>query len=30
MYSQAIQKRWTKLLEMAWSIRNGNTEIQAG
>ena len=25
-----LQKRWTKLLEMAWSIRNGNTEIQAG
>lgn len=25
-----LQKRWTKLLELAWSIRNGNTEIQAG
>lgn len=25
-----LQKRWTKLLEMAWSIRNGNTEVQAG
>lgn len=25
-----LQKRWTKLLEMAWSIRNGNTEMQTG
>ncbi|MDF5719348.1 MAG: HetZ-related protein [Rhizonema sp. PD37] len=25
-----LQKRWTHLLEMAWAIRNGNTEIQAG
>ena len=25
-----LQKRWTKLLEMAWSIRNGNGEIKAG
>ncbi|MDF5732191.1 MAG: HetZ-related protein [Rhizonema sp. PD38] len=25
-----LQKRWTQLLEMAWAIRNGNTEIQAG
>ncbi len=25
-----LQKRWTKLLEMAWSIRNGNSEVQAG
>ncbi len=23
-----LQKRWTQLLEMAWAIRNGNTEIQ--
>jgi hypothetical protein len=25
-----LQKRWTKLLEMAWSIRNGNSEVKAG
>lgn len=25
-----LQKRWTKLLELAWSIRNSNSEIQAG
>ncbi|MDJ0619033.1 MAG: HetZ-related protein [Calothrix sp. MO_192.B10] len=25
-----LQKRWTQLLEMAWSIRNGHTEVQAG
>ncbi|GAA6624322.1 HetZ-related protein [Scytonema sp. NUACC26] len=25
-----LQKRWTQLLELAWDIRNGNTEIQAG
>ncbi len=25
-----LQKHWTQLLEMAWAIRNGNTEIQAG
>ncbi|KYC39888.1 hypothetical protein WA1_28375 [Scytonema hofmannii PCC 7110] len=23
-----LQKRWTQLLELAWDIRNGNTEIQ--
>jgi hypothetical protein len=25
-----LQKRWTQLLEIAWSIRNGNTEVQTG
>lgn len=25
-----LQKRWTQLLELAWAIRNGNTEVQAG
>ncbi|MEC4815322.1 MAG: HetZ-related protein [Scytonema sp. PMC 1069.18] len=25
-----LQKRWTQLLELAWAIRNGNTEIQVG
>ncbi len=25
-----LQKRWTQLLEMAWAIRNGQTEAQAG
>lgn len=25
-----LQKRWTQMLEIAWTIRNGNTEIQAG
>ncbi|MBF2014399.1 MAG: HetZ-related protein [Rivularia sp. T60_A2020_040] len=25
-----LQKRWTKLLELAWSIRNNSGEIQAG
>jgi hypothetical protein len=25
-----LQKRWTQLLELAWSIRNSNTEAQAG
>ncbi|MBW4669580.1 MAG: HetZ-related protein [Cyanomargarita calcarea GSE-NOS-MK-12-04C] len=25
-----LQKRWTQLLEIAWSIRNGNAEAQAG
>ncbi len=25
-----LQKRWTQLLELAWDIRNGNTEAQAG
>jgi hypothetical protein len=25
-----LQKRWTQLLEIAWSIRNGHTEAQAG
>lgn len=25
-----LQKRWTHLLELAWAIRNGNTEVQAG
>ncbi len=24
-----LQKRWTKLLELAWAIRNGHIEIQA-
>ncbi len=24
-----LQKRWTKLLELAWAIRNGQVEIQA-
>ncbi len=24
-----LQKRWTQLLELAWDIRNGNTEAQA-
>ncbi|MDJ0677392.1 MAG: HetZ-related protein [Calothrix sp. MO_167.B42] len=24
-----LQKRWTQLLELAWSIRNGHTEAQA-
>ncbi|WP_026082865.1 HetZ-related protein [Mastigocladopsis repens] len=23
-----LQKRWTQMLELAWAIRNGNTEIQ--
>lgn len=25
-----LQKRWTQLLELAWTIRNGNTEVQTG
>ncbi|MBE9051824.1 HetZ-related protein [Nostocales cyanobacterium LEGE 11386] len=25
-----LQKRWTQMLEIAWAIRNGNTEVQAG
>ncbi len=25
-----LQKRWTQLLELAWAIRNGNTEVQTG
>lgn len=25
-----LQKRWTQLLELAWAIRNGNTDAQAG
>jgi len=25
-----LQKRWTQLLELAWSIRNGHTDVQAG
>jgi hypothetical protein len=25
-----LQKRWTQLLELAWAIRNGNTDVQAG
>ncbi|BAB77726.1 HetZ-related protein [Anabaena sp. FACHB-709] len=25
-----LQKRWTELLDTAWAIRNGNTEVQAG
>ncbi|MBW4508636.1 MAG: HetZ-related protein [Scytonematopsis contorta HA4267-MV1] len=25
-----LQKRWTQLLEIAWSIRNGHSEAQAG
>ncbi|MBD2414973.1 hypothetical protein FACHB389_35735 [Nostoc calcicola FACHB-389] len=25
-----LQKRWTQLLELAWAIRNGNTEAQTG
>lgn len=25
-----LQKRWTQLLELAWTIRNGNTEAQVG
>ncbi|MDZ8241853.1 MAG: HetZ-related protein [Nostoc sp. ChiQUE01a] len=25
-----LQKRWTQLLEIAWAIRNGNTEAQTG
>ncbi|MBE9004082.1 HetZ-related protein [Fortiea sp. LEGE XX443] len=25
-----LQKRWTQLLEIAWEIRNGNTEVQTG
>ncbi|MBD2520297.1 HetZ-related protein [Nostoc sp. FACHB-973] len=25
-----VQKRWTQLLEIAWAIRNGNTEAQTG
>ncbi|BAY45392.1 hypothetical protein SAMD00079811_29950 [Scytonema sp. HK-05] len=25
-----LQKRWTQMLEMAWAIRNSNTEIQIG
>lgn len=25
-----LQKRWTQLLELAWAIRNGNTEVISG
>ena len=25
-----LQKRWTQLLELAWAIRNGSTEVQVG
>lgn len=25
-----LQKRWTQLLELAWSIRNGHAEVQIG
>ncbi|AFY31989.1 HetZ-related protein [Calothrix sp. PCC 7507] len=25
-----LQKRWTQLLDIAWAIRNGNTEVQTG
>ncbi|MBH8574735.1 HetZ-related protein [Nostocaceae cyanobacterium CENA369] len=25
-----LQKRWTQLLELAWTIRNSNTEVQTG
>ncbi|WP_138497622.1 HetZ-related protein [Nostoc sp. PA-18-2419] len=25
-----LQKRWTQLLELAWAIRNGNSEAQTG
>ncbi|MBD2436104.1 HetZ-related protein [Nostoc sp. FACHB-110] len=25
-----LQKRWTQLLETAWTIRNGNSEVQTG
>ncbi|PMB09288.1 hypothetical protein CEN49_06955, partial [Fischerella thermalis CCMEE 5273] len=25
-----LQKRWTQLLEQAWAMRNGNTEVQTG
>ncbi|MBW4563491.1 MAG: HetZ-related protein [Mojavia pulchra JT2-VF2] len=25
-----LQKRWTQLLDLAWSIRNGHTEVQTG
>lgn len=25
-----LQKRWTQMLELAWAIRNGNTEAQTG
>ncbi len=25
-----LQKRWTQLLELAWAIRNGHTDVQAG
>jgi hypothetical protein len=25
-----LQKRWTQLLEIAWAIRNGNSEVQTG
>ncbi|MBW4554723.1 MAG: HetZ-related protein [Trichormus sp. ATA11-4-KO1] len=25
-----LQKRWTQMLEIAWAIRNGHTEVQAG
>jgi hypothetical protein len=25
-----LQKRWSQLLDLAWSIRNGNTEVQIG
>lgn len=25
-----LQKRWTQLLDLAWAIRNGNTEVQTG
>ncbi|GAA6615028.1 hypothetical protein NUACC26_008170 [Scytonema sp. NUACC26] len=28
--TKQLQKRWTHLLELAWDIRNGNTEIQVG
>ncbi|WP_414562058.1 MULTISPECIES: HetZ-related protein [unclassified Anabaena] len=25
-----LQKRWTQMLEIAWAIRNGHTDVQAG
>ncbi|BAY11281.1 HetZ-related protein [Calothrix sp. NIES-2098] len=25
-----LQKRWTQLLDLAWAIRNGNTQVQTG
>lgn len=25
-----LQKRWTQLLDLAWAIRNGNTEVKIG